>query len=334
MIMANGTDEPPGLSFSRDTFAKLTPGPFLRAHLKQPEPVRPNGRLPDEFRRPTINTGSLTHTNGSAVVRTGDTAVVCGIRAEILLASDIAHPPADDVDEHDLTEELGLLVPNLELSTGCSSSHLPGNAPGTLAQSLSYRILSLLHTAKLLNPSDLQIKYTEPHTDDDLPDEGPRIVTKGYWVLFIDILCMSLDGNAFDTVWAAVMAAFQDTVVPKASWDPDQEAILCSPRLAEATRLQLNRLPIASTFAVFSTATPFKQRDEAENWILADPDGYEEDVCEERLTVVISSDSNGRRHLLSLDKTGGSVISDDALAECVRLTKDRCDSWATILKGG
>jgi hypothetical protein len=30
------------------------------------------------------NAGSLTHTNGSAVVRIGDTAAVCGVRAEIL----------------------------------------------------------------------------------------------------------------------------------------------------------------------------------------------------------------------------------------------------------
>ena len=114
--MANGTAAPPGLAFSQETFAKLTPGPFLQAHLKQPEPIRPNGRSLDEFRTPTINTGSLSHCNGSAVVRLGDTAVVCGVRAELLLASDIPHPPSEDTSDADSIERLGLLVPNVELS--------------------------------------------------------------------------------------------------------------------------------------------------------------------------------------------------------------------------
>src|SRR6202000_1433633 len=127
--MANGTAASPSLSFPRETFAKLTPGPFLKAHLKQPNPIRPCGRLPEEFRRPTVNLGSLTHSNGSAVVRCGDTAIVCGVRAEVLLSSDIPRPPSDDLDDNELVEELGLLVPNLEMSTGCSPAQLPGNPP-------------------------------------------------------------------------------------------------------------------------------------------------------------------------------------------------------------
>ncbi|KAK0309653.1 hypothetical protein LTR82_015005 [Friedmanniomyces endolithicus] len=196
--MANGTAKPPGLAFSRETFAKLTPAPFLQAHLQQPEPIRPNGRSLDAFRTPTIHTGSLSHSNGSAVVRLGDTAVVCGVRAEILLASDIPHPPSEDTSEDDLVERLGLLVPNVELSTGCSPDHLPGNPPSTSAQALSYRVLSLMHTSNLIRPGDLSIQYMEPASDDDLPDEGPKTVTKAFWTLYIDVMCIALDGNPFD----------------------------------------------------------------------------------------------------------------------------------------
>lgn len=312
--MANGANSPPGLSFPRETFAKLTPGPFLRAHLQQPKTIRPSGREPNECRQPRINTGSLTHSNGSAVVRLGDTSVVCGVRGEILLASEVPHPPNDEVSEDDFIEDLGLLVPNVELSTGCSPAHLPGNPPSSLAQSLSWRVHSLLHTSSLIKPSDLRIQYTEPRSEELGPDEEPPTVTKAYWALYIDILCISLDGNAFDAAWTAVMAALQNTTLPKAWWDADQESIMCSPLASEAYTLELNGRPMPISFAVFSTASPLKQRDEAESWILADPDGFEEDVCREVLTVVVDQGM-----LLKVEKCGGSRVGRDDVRKCVEL---------------
>lgn len=332
--MANGTAETPGLSFPQGTFAKLTPKPFLHAHLNQTDPVRPNGRSPDESRKPTINVGSLTHSNGSAVVRSGDTAIVCGVRAELLLASDIPHPPNDSSDEDDMIEDIGLLVPNVELSTGCSPAHLPGNPPGSLAQSLSYRILSLLLTSKLISPDDLKIDYIEPHTDEDLPDEGPRIVTKAYWTLYIDILCIALDGNAFDAACTAMIAALKQTVLPKAWWDPDREMVVCSPRLAEATKLNLSCLPIPSTFVVYSTTSPLKLRTNSRSWTLADPDGFEEEVTTEFLTVTIILTADHRLRVVKLEKSGGSALERDAMTRCIRSAEDRCKSLTAMLTAG
>lgn len=321
----------PGLSFPRETFAKLTPKPFLHAHLKQPDPVRANGRAPTEARSHTINTGSLTHTNGSAVVRRGDTAVVCGVRAEVLLASDIPHPPDEDAKSSNLAETLGLLVPNVELSTGCSPAHLPGNPPGTLAQSLSHRVMALLYNSNMIDPSALHIQYTEPQTDEDLPDEEPKVVTKAYWTLYIDILCIALDGNAFDTIWTAVLAALRDTVLPAAWWDPDREMVLCSPQAARATRLELGLLPMASTFAVFSTASPLKGRAGSQHWVLVDPDSFEEDTCEEMLAIA-STHENGASTLLRLEKTGGTVVGYELIAECLRLAEERFKEWRRALE--
>ncbi len=329
--MANGAKSTPGLTFPKRTFAKLTPGPYLHAHLKQAGPRRPNGRTPDEFRQPLLNTGSLTHSNGSAVVRCGDTAVVCGIRAEVLLASDVARPPSEDLDDSEMAEELGLIVPNVELSTGCAPAHLPGNPPTTLAQSLSYRTLSLLHNAKVLNLDDLKIEYLEPKQDDNMPDAGPDLVTKAYWVLYIDVLCMSLDGNAFDTIWAAILASLQNTVLPKAWWDPDREMILCSPVAADSRKLRFNDLPAAATFAVFSTASPLRQPDFAESWILADPDTIEEELASEVLTVTLSSKRSGQPRVVSLEKSGGTVINVKAIESCIRLAEARRDSLLGIL---
>lgn len=330
MAKDGATSAAPGLSFPRETFAKLTPKPFLHAHLKQAQPIRANGRAPTETRKQTINTGSLTHSNGSAVVRCGHTAVVCGVKAEILLASDIPNPPEETAGDASLTEDLGLLVPNVELSTGCSPAHLPGNPPGTLAQSLSHRVMTLLHSCNLVDPSALTIQYTQPQTDEDLPDEGPQIVTKAYWTLYIDILCIALDGNPFDTIWTAVLVSLQNTVLPAATWDPDREMILCSPRVDEATKLHLSMLPMATTFAAFSTASPLKDNANARSWVLVDPDAFEEEACEESLTIVSAHNKNSTS-LVSLEKKGGSVMGPEAVRTCVQLAEQRFAEWRRSL---
>ena len=283
-------------------------------------------------------------------MRIGATAVVCGVRAEVLRVQDIPRPyrttistAADPLQEAASAsqrrstggreiEELGLLVPNLELSTGCSPAHLPGNAPGTQAQSLSQRLLSTLHTADLIRAQDLRIRYTEPQTEEDEGDEQ-REVTKAYWTLYLDVLVMSLDGNAFDAAWGAVVAALRDTKLPAARWDPDTERVVASPEVSESKRLDLRGLPIASSFVVFSTADPLKARNEAENWVLADPDGFEEELCRESVTVVVTPQrEDGSGGVVKIEKNGGGVVDVKKMKELVGLAMDRWSDWEGLLR--
>lgn len=329
---------PAALSFPRETFAKLSPRPFLVAHLKpastKAEATRPSGRRTSQTRAPTVNTGSLTHSAGSAVVRVGDTAVVCGVRPEILYARDIPRPYTDstssDPDGSAEIEELSLLVPNLELSTGCSPQHLPGNAPSTLAQSLSHRLLSLLHISKLVDARDLRIQYQEPATDEDTPDVPAPTVTKAYWTLYIDILFISLDGNPFDAAWAAILAALKDVRLPNAWWDPDRDMILCSDEPAQSHTLSLRGLPIACTFALFSTATSQKPRSKWQSWTLVDPDAFEEELCSGTTTVVVKEREGGAPILLRIESHGATL---DALRvrEVVARAEQRCAEWGQVL---
>ncbi|KAK5115038.1 hypothetical protein LTR62_001735 [Meristemomyces frigidus] len=330
--MAKDASPVPGLAFPRETFAKLTPAPFLHAHLKQAKPVRPSGRAVGDFREPTINIGSLSHSNGSAVVRLGDTAVVCGVRAEILLASDIPSPPKEDLSESQMLENLGLIVPNVELSTGCSPNHLPGNAPGTQAQALSYRLSSLLYSSEMLRPQDLRIEYTTPQTDDDLPDQGPQVVTKAYWTLYIDILCIALDGNAYDAAWIAVIAALQDCKLPKAWWDQDREMVLCSPLASEASKLHLRDVPIPATFAIFSTLSPLKQRSEADHWVMADPDEFEAALCAEMVTMVVRTGAGINDSIVRIEKHGGGMVGRTAMKECFGMALARAKNIRRVLQ--
>ncbi|KAL1955595.1 hypothetical protein VTO42DRAFT_8398 [Malbranchea cinnamomea] len=393
------------LSLPPSQFVRLQPHTYLLAHLSPSDsdsrpPLRINGRLQSQFRPALVNTGSLTHCNGSAVVRIGDTAAVCGVRAEILSTDDIvawklstaARPSKrrrteksqgagidvptrddtvqeddDDGDDDSEIAAFNLLVPNLSLNTGCSPSIPPGSAPTPLAQALSHQLLALLHSSRLVRAEDLRIWHQPPNLaneDTHMTTEGegdsndagssaPKPEIKAFWTLYIDVLVISLAGNAFDAAWAAVVAALRDTRLPKAWWDMDSEMVLCSDSVADSKKLRLRGMPMASSFCVFegdatgdwkriiSEAEDDRQRGKSDarelpltskRWILADPDAFEESLCQERACVVLDKDAQGRVKLLRLEKNGGFYLGKEELKEIVDLAAERWEEWKPLLE--
>lgn len=399
---------PPSLSLPPSQFARLQPHAYLLAHLAPPpasnQPsIRANGRAPSQFRVTSANAGSLTHTNGSAVVRMGDTTAVCGVRAEILHTDDIAswsvssssasiankrrrladrgeklteanedEEEADVEDEEDRAhiQDLNLLVPNLSLSTGCAPGFIPGAPPTALAQSLSHQLLALLHSTRLVRADDLRIWYQPPNlgpeglerhneseqmdVDAELSanaDESKPREIKAFWVLYIDVMIISLAGNPFDAAWAAVLAALRDTKLPKAWWDVDSETVLCSDNVAEARKLSLRGLPVASSFCAFeadaaagwrAVVIPDAEQQRAQDqqkkgaqqrWILADPDGYEEGLSQERACVVVDKEKNGKGKtvIVRMEKHGGWTVDIDDLRQLVDISAQRWGEMKRIL---
>ncbi|KAF2131054.1 exoribonuclease family protein [Dothidotthia symphoricarpi CBS 119687] len=331
----------PALTFPRPIFAAVSPHPFLQAHLSAAKTstaaLRANGRTPHEFRAPGVNTRSLTHCNGSAVVRLGNTSVVCGVRAEILKEADIPgghefspQPTAEGTDEDDREEvdTLRLVVPNVELSTGSTPQHIPGNAPTSYAQTLITRIRSLLLSTRLLRASDLRILYT-PSTNPEDASEDAETQLKGYWVLYLDVFFISIDGNAFDAAWISILAALRDTLLPHAYFDEEFEGLLCSDDPVEARRLQLRGLPVPSTFAVFEGRK--EDGGEEVDWVLSDPDAFEEGVCQENVCVVVDC-AEGKKGtkdavLRRVEKSGGGVVEREAMKGLVKRAIDR---WGVV----
>lgn len=418
---------PPSLSLPPSQFARLQPHAYLLAHLSPPassnQPsIRANGRYPTQFRSTSANTGSLTHTNGSAVVRIGDTAAVCGVRAQILHTediaswsvssassgvankrrklvssdsegpgstqrldnrSDVAEVPNNNDDENDdedkdedkdesQIQDLSLLVPNLSLSTGCAPGFIPGAPPSALAQSLSHQILTLLHSSRLVRADDLRIWHETPDLESGEPirhneseamdvDEEQNAAStesrtakreiKAFWVLYIDIMIISLAGNPFDAAWAAVLAALRDVKLPRAWWDVDSEMVLCSEDAAEAQKLSLRGMPVACSFCVFEAdaaagwrAVVIPDADQMEGdlargakgtelqrrWTLADPDGYEESLCHERVCLVVD-----RRHaqtmIIRMEKNGGWTVGKQELRQLLDVAAARWEEMKKVL---
>lgn len=317
------------LSFPPSTFAKLTPGPYLLAHLQPADPkslsTRPSGRTPREFRTPSITTGSLSHSNGSAVVRLGSTSIVVGIRAEILRAQDIPYhqPSGGDDEDDDEIASLGLLIPNLELSTGSTPSNLPGNAPSSTAQSLTHRLVSLLHSTRLVRAEDLRITALESDPEDP---EAPAVEkAKAYWALYIDALLISGDGGVFDAAWGGVVAALRDVKLPAARWDADRERVVCSPLVEGSRGLELRGSPRACGFAVFDTSAPVRG-EKGKAWVLADPDGFEEGVCRETVTVTVREGGEVCR----IEKSGGGAVGVEMMRDLIEQAQERWKTWASV----
>ncbi|KAL7621558.1 hypothetical protein AAE478_008883 [Parahypoxylon ruwenzoriense] len=329
---------PSPLTISSATFAKLSPHPYLLANLQPPDSSTPsartNGRQPAQTRPYNINTSSLSHAHGSAVVRTGDATVICGVRGETLLTTQIPNyrPPQDDSSGSDELRDYDLLVPNVELATGSAPNFLPGVPPTTLAQTLSTRLFSLMHTSKLLNAEDLRIYQDDLNIEggseeENESGEGEKEI-KAYWVLYIDVLFISFDGNPFDVAWAAILAALRDTKLPHAYWDVDREMVLCSRE--ETPPLKIRGLPVACTAAVF-TAKERQKKGTGQFWILADPDRLEQSLCDETVTMVIDC-TEGETRVLAISKNGGTVVGPGLMKELAPIAEARWKEFRAVLR--
>nr|XP_020634088.1 exosome complex component RRP43-like isoform X1 [Pogona vitticeps]XP_020634089.1 exosome complex component RRP43-like isoform X2 [Pogona vitticeps] len=122
-------------------FRTVEPLEYYRRFLK--ENCRPDGRDLGEFRTTTVNIGSITTADGSALVKLGNTTVVCGIKAEF------ATPPAD-------ASNRGYIVPNVDLPPLCSSRFRPG-PPGEEAQAASQFIADVIENSQIVLKEDLCI---------------------------------------------------------------------------------------------------------------------------------------------------------------------------------
>ncbi|CZR42098.1 uncharacterized protein FPRO_09399 [Fusarium proliferatum ET1] len=313
---------------TRTTFAKLSPHPYLLASLDPASddirPARSNGRARNESRKPTVNLASLSHAHGSAVVRVGDTTVICGVRGETILTPNIPNYRASNTETE--LKDYDLLVPNIELATGCAPQFLPGGPPSTLAQTLSTRIYSLLHSSRIIKPDDLRIWHTPLSEDfedrmeedgEDKSNENRSVVA--YWVLYIDIFFISFDGNPFDAAWAATMAALRNTKLPGARYDIDREMVICSHK--QARPLNITNIPIACTAVVFTGKETDRPTD-GRFWLLVDPDRLEESLCDESVTVVVDC-KDGDLKLLSISKHGGTALTPQFL------TSEQFLGWAS-----
>ncbi|WWC92051.1 uncharacterized protein L201_007005 [Kwoniella dendrophila CBS 6074] len=271
---------------SAEVFKKLHPSQYLSRFLTKG--YRPDGRKIKGWRDVSINVGSISTAHGSSLIRMGDTTMVCGIKAEV------SEPTAQAPNE-------GYVVPNIDLPALCSPNFKPG-PPGDEAQTYSNWLNDLIVSSSTLSPSSLVI--------------SPG---KAVWVIYIDVVCINYDGNAFDAAVLAVMAALKNVRLPKAKYNEETTQTICS--RTETYPLQLGRIALSCSFGIFSSTH-----------LLPDPTSYETPLLP--TTISIALDEDNEACLIRQEGLGGiqGKSGERVLGEAWNLAEERITELREILE--
>uniref|UniRef100_A0A671WR26 Ribosomal RNA-processing protein 43 n=1 Tax=Sparus aurata TaxID=8175 RepID=A0A671WR26_SPAAU len=187
---------------------------YHRSFLK--ENCRPDGRELSEFRTTTLNIGSISTADGSALVKVGNTTVICGIKAEL------TNPTVEAPGK-------GYIVPNVDLPPLCSSRFRPG-PPSEQAQAASQFVADVIESSEVIQTEDLCI------------ERG-----KLCWVLYCDLMCLDYDGNLLDACTIALLAALKNTKLPEVTISTETPEV----NLAKTRGLHIHKHPVSASFCVF-----------------------------------------------------------------------------------
>lgn len=319
--------------------------------------------------------------------------MVCGVTPEILYASEVADPPpvrprrrksrADEAsngaaarksraerrrrkwDTDDLAH-LHLLVPNIDLQTGSSSSasNAPGQAPGVFAQSLSQRLYRLLLGTGLVDIEDLVVRRPrrdlegevggqmptsdplaagtgvtpgmdraggerddgEDGEDEEDEEDSEKDEVVGWYTLHINLTVLALDGQA-----SLIDAAWAAML-----------AALRDLRLPRAYWDDEREMVICSEVAdgaraLMLSGSPVvcswgvfeeaSQGQEGKYWVLNDMDAFEEGVCRESGSLVVDC-THDKTRLLRVEKSGGGRVGMEEMKSLVGMAERR---WQDVM---
>ncbi|MGI0070867.1 MAG: exosome complex protein Rrp42 [Thermoplasmata archaeon] len=144
---------------------------------------RLDGRAADEYRKITVEPGFVTTADGSALVRIGDTAVLCGIKLE-------PGKPFPD------TPNAGVLTTNAELIPLSSPVFEPG-PPQPGAIEVSRVVDRAIRAAETIDLTRLCVT----------PGEKT-------WVCYVDIHVLDHGGNLIDAALLAAVSALSHSTMP------------------------------------------------------------------------------------------------------------------------
>mmetsp|Transcript_18471 Transcript_18471/g.24408 ORF Transcript_18471/g.24408 Transcript_18471/m.24408 type:complete len:284 (+) Transcript_18471:34-885(+) len=252
-----------------EAYQRLAPESFYTKFISQK--IRPDGRKLNDVRRVKIDIGVLPATAGSAIVLVGGTKVVAGVSLQV-------GQPAD------ATPQAGDMIISCTLTPLCSPK-VPLNKQPDEAAALEHYILQLLLRSKFLNYNDLCIV------------EG-----QSAWRLYVDVVCLNLEGNLLDAAVLAVVAALKNTKLPATKTLEDGEVQLTSDPL---TPLKLGLVPFPLSFGIF------------QDQVISDPSLLEEGLVNARITVARNKDGQ----VCSVYKPGGCVLSGEKMNICLELCR-------------
>jgi len=264
-------------------FQVLLPEEYLIKHIETGS--RPDGRKLEDRRPFSISAGNIKTADGSAIVKQGNTSVVCGIKAEI------TKPTAEQPDK-------GFIVPNVILPAMCHPNIKVG-PPSPEAQDLSAFIKDVILSSGCISLTDLC-----------------PVVGKYAWVLYIDILCLDHDGNLRDASVAALVAAFHCLKLPKVIYDDEMEQITVS---EVKEKLDVSCIPVCCSHALFFLDTGEVIGDDArEMTLVSDPSYAEQELADTLISIVTLN----KGVICLTQQTGDRPLSESNLQKAISLASN------------
>lgn len=253
-------------------YKKLCPADYLSGLLRETQ-RRSDGRTIADARPLKIEHGTVTTADSSAMVRLGNTLVVCGVRCEV--AEWAASAP-----------NAGFFVVNADVSPLCSAAYAAIDGPQQ-ASDASQRISSQLAAVfeRCIDTQQLAI----------CPEQ--RLV----WAIYADVTCCNDDGACFSASCIALTAALSRLQLRPVSqnseglvvWEEDNGNPNSKP-------LILNHFPVALSFGVFA------------GQLLIDVTDFEEANANLSGHICICSKSNAILGFTTVARTVAEPISSSA----------------------
>ncbi|MCO5613809.1 hypothetical protein L7F22_068087 [Adiantum nelumboides] len=266
--------DPSSTALGSTIFARLHPTTYLARFLDNA--IRPDGRSFDAFRDVSVGVSTIETAQGSAIVRYGNSTIIAGVKGEFIDISDEEDvQQTADIDEAEENEmqtdkqkssrSIGLgpidkrsLVVGVDL-TPMSSARFKSGPPGEEAQVLASRLMR-------------SFEVCPPFSADSLNVQGSSL----RWCLFVDLVCLSYDGNLLDACTLAVNSALNDTKLPNAQFD--DQGLICSSEESEAKPLSLRSFPQTFTFGIVEGTH-----------LLSDPNAFESTMISASITITLDS---------------------------------------------
>ncbi len=229
---------------------------------------RMDGRALDEHRPIKIQTGIIQKANGSALVTLGNTEVIAGVKVG-------TGAPFPD------TPDKGLLVVNAEILPLASAYAEPG-PPSEEAIELARVVDRGIRESEMVDMTKLCLA------------PGKTVYT-----VFVDVNIMNVDGNLFDAMSYAVVAALRTAKMKKYTMEDDK------PKATDqVVPVPVERTPVSVTMARIGDS------------LIVDPMSEEEAAMDMRITITTDDDGN----VCASQKGEASTISPEKVLEAADLS--------------
>ncbi|KAL3697451.1 hypothetical protein R1sor_011527 [Riccia sorocarpa] len=290
-------------SMEVEAFRRLFPLQYIERYLDAA--VRPDGRPLGRARPTDVVLGQVPTTDGSALVRLGNTTMLAGVKLELSV------PSTETPDQ-------GRIAIDFQMPPICSPHVRPGR-PAEDACAINEQLSNVLASSQLVDLREFSITSG-----------------KSAWMAHLDIYCLNADGSLLDAALLASTAALMDVQIPAISINDEgkvqiinfredqDEPMVDAEKVSETKRkvvdkrrLKLGPAPVAVTCMLYK------------NHLLADPTAEEEAVLHTVVIVVLDSPDN----LISLYKPGGSVLATTStVMDCIAVARLRLKEVHRILE--